>query len=168
MKLSMGRPSLRPIPRALMMHSCAKFYKCVLVISAMGTLRRIRPMKIRIDRERRCYEIADESLDHHSPLFCGAPNLRLAYRLMDTPPFGAAMKCKDKRRSFVWKRAIGPDLPGTGTATAFALHKNSQDRKRIYDSKSRELIEIGCSSLQACYDDESLDLMIQIGPQEGV
>src|SRR5262249_34691375 len=36
MKLSMGRPSLRPIPRPLMMHSCVKFYKCVLVVSAMG------------------------------------------------------------------------------------------------------------------------------------
>src|SRR6516164_10422424 len=34
MKLFMGRPSLRPIPRALMMHSCLKFYKCLLVVSA--------------------------------------------------------------------------------------------------------------------------------------
>jgi hypothetical protein len=44
----------------------------------------------------------------------------MAYRLMGTPPFDAAMKCKDKRRSFGWERAIGPNLPRTGTAMAFA------------------------------------------------
>ena len=125
-----------------MMHSCVKFYKCVLIT-------------------RRCYEIADESLYI-------TIRLSFAAHLMGAPLFDAAMKFKDKRRSFVWKRAIGPDFSGTGTAAAFALHKNNQDRKRIYHSKSRGLIEIGCSSLQACYDDESLDLMIQISLQEGV
>ena len=48
------------------------------------------------------------------------------------------------------------------------LYKNSQDRTRIYHFKKRELIEIGRSSLHACYDDESLDLVMQIGLQEGV
>ena len=68
----------------------------------------------------------------------------------------------------------GPSLNRTAMASAASssksnpLYKNSQGSEQIYDFKKRELIESGRSSLQACYDDESIDLVMQIGLQEGV